>query len=276
MDEKLKTDLQRFATQIRIETIKEIGTLGVGHIGGSLSIVEALAVLYGEVMHIDPENPKMEERDWLICSKGHAGPAVYAALALKGYFPMEMLETLNQPGTNLPSHCDMNRTPGVDMTTGSLGQGASSAVGIAIGNRLKGLDNYTYLIVGDGESQEGQVWEVALYAGQKKLNNLIAFMDYNDMQIDGNVSDINTLGDAGKKFEEFGWYSQTIDGHDVEAIYEAIQNAKAQSDKPSMIVLNTIKGKGASFCEGLVSSHSMNVTEDQVKEAVEALEAELE
>lgn len=276
MMSKLIVDLEKFATKIRIETIKEIEHLGVGHLGGSMSICDLLAVLYGEVMSVDPKNPKKEDRDWLICSKGHAGPAVYSALALKGYFPMEMLQTLNQPGTNLPSHCDMNRTPGVDMTTGSLGQGSSSAVGIALGNKLKGLDNYTYLILGDGESQEGQVWEAALFAGQLKLNHLIAFMDYNNMQIDGEVDHINSLGKVDKKFTEFGWYSQIVDGHDIEQIYDAILKAKTQSDKPSMIVLKTIKGKGASFAEGKVSSHSMTVTEEQKNEAVSILNKELE
>ena len=197
-------EVKRFAVEIRKETIKCIGKLGVGHIGGALSIVDLLAVLYSGEMNIDPADPKKDDRDMLVVSKGHSGPAVYATLALKGYFPMEMLETLNQPHTNLPSHCDMNRTPGIDMTTGSLGQGSSSAMGIACANRLKGYDNYTYLILGDGEIEEGQVWEAAIFANAKKLTKVIAFVDYNKCQIDDYVQDLCALGDIAKKFESFG------------------------------------------------------------------------
>ena len=174
-----KKALVNFSADIRSECIKMISKIGVGHVGGCLSIADVLACLYGGVMNIDPSRPRWEDRDRFVLSKGHADPAMYAALALKGYFPMDMLDTLNQPPTNLPSHTDMNRTPGVDMTTGSLGQGISSAVGIALGCRLKGKDNYTYVIVGDGESQEGQVWEAAMFAGAKQLSHLIAFVDYN-------------------------------------------------------------------------------------------------
>lgn len=266
-------EVKRFAIEIRKETIKCIGKLGVGHIGGALSIVDLLAVLYSGEMNIDPENPKKDDRDMLVVSKGHAGPAVYAALALKGYFPMEMLETLNKPGTNLPSHCDMNRTPGIDMTTGSLGQGASSAMGIACANRLKGYDNYTYLILGDGEIEEGQVWEAAIFANAKKLNRVIAFVDYNKCQIDDYVQDLCALGDIGKKFESFGWYAQDVaDGNDVEQIAAAIANAKAQNEKPSVIVLNTIKGKGYSKIEGSLGSHNMPVDMTMVEEALAELE----
>lgn len=274
MDNQMKKDLQRFAIEIRKETMRAIGTLGVGHVGGALSICDVLAVLYGGEMNIDPADPKKEDRDWLVCSKGHAGPAVYAALALKGFFPKEELLTLNKPGTNLPSHCDMNRTPGIDMTTGSLGQGASSAMGIACGNRKKGLDNYTYLILGDGESQEGQVWEAALFAAQHKLSHMIAFTDYNRCQIDGTTDQVCGLGDLARKYEEFGWYAQSVDGHDVEQISEAIHKAKAQ-DKPSMIVLNTVKGKGVSLAEGKVGSHNMPVTEEQMQQAFAELDSQL-
>jgi transketolase len=215
-------ELEQFATQIRIELIKEMGRLGFGHLGGGLSIVDALAVLYGAVMRIDPKNPGWEERDWLVCSKGHAGPAIYATLALKGYFPMEELLTLNCPGTHLPSHCDRNKTIGIDMTTGSLGQGSSLAVGVALGNRMDGRKNTTFLILGDGEIQEGQVWEAVLLAANKKLDNLIALVDANKQQLDGYTKDINDLGDIAKKFESFGWFAQSIDGANVAMIYEAI------------------------------------------------------
>ena len=266
-------EVKKFAVEIRKETIKCIGKLGVGHIGGALSIVDLLAVLYGGEMNVDPEDPKKDDRDMLVVSKGHAGPAVYAALALKGYFPLEMLDTLNRPGTSLPSHCDMNRTPGIDMTTGSLGQGASSAMGIACANRLKGYDNYTYLILGDGEIEEGQVWEATIFANAKKLNKVIAFVDYNKCQIDDYVQDLCALGDIAKKFESFGWYAQNVeDGNDVEQIASAIANAKAQNEKPSVIVLNTVKGKGYSKIEGSLGSHNMPVDMTMVEEALAELE----
>ena len=269
-------EVKKFAVEIRKETIKCIGNLGVGHIGGALSIVDILAVLYSGEMKINPADPKKDDRDMLVVSKGHAGPAVYATLALKGYFPMEMLATLNKPATNLPSHCDMNRTPGVDMTTGSLGQGASTAMGIACGNRLKGYDNYTYLILGDGEIEEGQVWEAAIFANAKKLSNVIAFVDYNHCQIDDTVDNLCALGDVAKKFESFGWYAQNIeDGNDVEKISAAIANAKAQNEKPSVIVLHTLKGKGYSKIEGSLGSHNMPVTADMVEEALAELNEEL-
>ena len=269
-------DLKKFAIDIRKETVKCIGALGVGHIGGALSIADVLAVLYGGVMNVDPKDPAKADRDMLVVSKGHAGPSVYATLALKGYFPMEMLKTLNQPGTNLPSHCDMNRTPGIDMTTGSLGQGASSAMGLCAGSRLLGLDNYTYLILGDGEIEEGQVWEAAMFAAAKKLNRMIAFVDYNKCQIDDYVNNLCALGDIAAKFESFGWYAQNVeDGNDVEQILAAIENAKAQGEKPSVIVLNTVKGKGYSKIEGSLSCHSMNVNADQVEEALAELDQAL-
>lgn len=270
-------EVKKFAIEIRKETIKCLANLGVGHIGGALSIVDVLAVLYGGEMNIDPKDPKKDNRDMLVVSKGHAGPAVYATLALKGYFPLEMLDTLNKPGTNLPSHCDMNRTPGIDMTTGSLGQGASSAMGIACGNRLKGYDNYTYLILGDGEIEEGQVWEAAIFANAKKLTKMIAFVDYNKCQIDDYVEDLCAMGDVAKKFESFGWYAQNVeDGNDVEQIAAAIANAKAQSEKPSVIVLNTVKGKGYSKIENALGSHNMPVTAEMAEEALKELDQQLE
>ena len=265
-------EVKKFAIDIRRETIKCIGNLGVGHIGGALSIADVLAVLYSGVMNVDPENPGKDDRDMLVVSKGHAGPAVYATLALKGYFPMEMLDTLNRPGTNLPSHCDMNRTPGIDMTTGSLGQGASSAMGIACGNRLKGYDNYTYLIIGDGEAEEGQVWEAAIFAHAKKLTKVIAFVDYNKCQIDDYVENLCAMGDIAAKFESFGWYAQNVEnGNDVEQILTAVNHAKAQDERPSAIILNTVKGKGYSKIEGSLGSHNMPVSAEMVEEALTEL-----
>ncbi|MEG1255611.1 transketolase [Clostridium sp.] len=268
-------DLKKLAIEIRIETLRAVGNLGFGHIGGALSIVDTLAVLYGVEMKYDSKNPKWEERDWLVCSKGHAGPAVYSSLALSGFFPKEDLLTLNTPGTHFPSHCDMNLTTGIDMTTGSLGQGASLAVGIALGHKYDKRDNFTYLILGDGEIQEGQVWESASYAGHKKLDNLITFIDANKKQLDGFTKDINDSGDIKAKFEAFGWHGQDIDGSDVEEIYDAIETAKAAKGKPSVIVLNTIKGKGWEFAETTASNHHMTVSKEQAAEAIKILEEAL-
>ncbi|MDF2634233.1 MAG: transketolase [Pelosinus sp.] len=269
-------EIKILALHIRMETMKAIGNLGFGHIGGALSITDTIAALYGGAMKYDPKNPQWEQRDWLVCSKGHAGPAIYSALALKGFFPVEELLTLNKPGTNLPSHCDRNLTKGIDMTTGSLGQGASLAVGVALGHKLDGRDNFTYLILGDGEIQEGQVWEAVLFAAQKKLDHLITFVDYNKKQLDGYTKDINDVGDIKSKFEAFGWHGQEIDGSNVIEIIEAIENAKQHKDKPSVIVLHTIKGKGWAFAEQELFNHHMNISRDQMEEALTVLSAELE
>lgn len=273
--EKIK-EIQRFSKKIQIETIKEIASLGVGHVGGALSICDLLAVLYGNQMKYDPKNPSWDERDWLVVSKGHAGPAVYATLALSGFIPMSELETLNRSGTNLPSHCDRTKTPGIDMTTGSLGQGASTAAGISLAHKMNGAPNYTYVVFGDGEIEEGQIWEMALFAHTKKLSKLIAFVDNNRLQIDGPTAEVCDVGDIAAKFESFEWYTQSVDGHDVEAINNAIENAKAQDEKPSMIVLNTIKGHGWSKIENTVGCHSMNVNAQQLSEALEEMNAALE
>ncbi|MCG8500043.1 MAG: transketolase [Firmicutes bacterium] len=264
--------LEDTALEIRKLTIESIGKLGVGHIGGCLSICELLSVLYFDIMNVDPKNPKDENRDRFVLSKGHGGPALYAALALKGYFDKAMLDTLNRPNTNLPSHCDKNRTTGIDMTTGSLGQGFSCAVGVALGARMLKKNFWTYVCIGDGESQEGQVWEAAMLAGSQKLDKLIAFTDYNKMQIDGTIEQINGLYPLHDKWQSFGWHVQVVDGHDIKALKNAILLAQNISSKPSMIIMDTIKGKGASFCENKLSSHNMVVTEDMWRQAVKDLD----
>ncbi|HHT73382.1 MAG TPA: transketolase [Firmicutes bacterium] len=263
--------LEELAKEIRIATLEEFGHLGFGHIGGAMSIVELLAVLYGKVMRYKPEEPRWDGRDWLVLSKGHAGPALYATLALKGFFPYDMLKTLNQGGTNLPSHADRNKTPGVDMTTGSLGQGMSTGLGVALGLKMDGKDNYVYLVLGDGECQEGQIWEGALYGGNAKLDNLIVFVDYNKQQLDGYVDNINPLGDLRAKWETFGWFAQEVDGHDVAQIYEAIRRAQEVEGKSSVIILHTIKGKGCTFAEGVEFNHHMRFTKEQIEQAIAAL-----
>ena len=267
--------LRVFAEEIRVETLREIAHLGFGHIGGALSIVELLAVLYGGEMRIDPKDPQWDDRDRLVVSKGHAGPSVYAALALRGYFPKETLLTLNQGGTHLPSHCDRNKTPGIDMTTGSLGQGISTAAGLALASKIRHKDNYTYLILGDGECNEGQIWEGAAFAPQFKLSNLIAFVDLNKQQLDGACDDILYMGDMVDKWKAFGWNTVKINGHDIDAIKRAIKNAKKQTEKPSMIILDTVKGKGCELAENTFPCHHMKFTPEQIAPSIEKAEAVL-
>jgi transketolase len=275
--EKRLLELKKRAVEVRIATLKTLGDLGFGHVGGSMSVTELLTSLYfGDVMRYDPRKPRWEERDWLIMSKGHAGPTLYTILAMLDFFPLSELPTLNQGGTSLPSHCDRNLTTGVDMTTGSLGLGMSVAIGVALGHRLDGRKNLVYLILGDGECQEGQVWEAALYAVQKGLSNLIAFVDYNHQQLDGYTRDINDLGDLRAKFECFGWYAQDIDGHDFEQILTAIEKARQEKDRPSIIVMNTIKGKGCTYAEGILKNHHMVVTDENTEEALGCLQKELD
>ncbi len=268
--------MRRLSADIRIETVKAIREAGSGHIGGSISIADVLAVLYGGVMNIRPDDPKWEDRDWLVLSKGHAGPGLYAALALSGYFPMDWLKTVNKPGTRLPSHCDMKRTPGIDMTTGSLGQGLSAAVGIALGNRIKGKSSYVYCIVGDGEINEGQIWEAAQTAAHYEVDHLIVFVDWNKKQLDGPLEKINNPHNIADRFEAFGFETQTVKGYDVEDIYSAIQRAKSGFGKPSVIVLDTMKGLGVCFAEEAVFNHFMTVDEKMEKEAIDVIEKRYE
>jgi len=267
------TNLKKFAAEIRREAMKEFKELGFGHVGGSLSAADTIAALYGEIMKYDPKNPGWDKRDRLVCSKGHAGPSIYAALALKGFIPMDWLMTLNKPHTRLPSHCDKNLTPGVDMTTGSLGQGASTAAGMALALKINKSDSRVYLILGDGECDEGQVWEMAMFAAAKKLGNLIAFVDYNHKQLDGTTDEILDLGDIGSKFGAFGWFTQTINGNDPDTVVEAVRKAqKEQGDRPAMIVLNTVKGFGVPAVEATEFNHHINVSAELADEAIAALD----
>ena len=270
-------DIRVFAEEIRVETLKEFAHLGFGHVGGAMSIIETLAVLYGSEMHIDPKNPGLETRDKFVMSKGHAGPSLYATLAPKGYFPLENLMTLNQGGTTLPSHCDRLKTPGVDMTTGSLGQGISTAIGLALGDRLMGRkDCYTYLMLGDGECNEGQVWEGAMFAAHYKLDHLIAFVDLNKQQLDGKTDDVMYMGDMVEKFKAFGWNTVKVDGHNVDAIKDAIDAAKAQSGKPSMIILDTVKGHGCLLAESMFPCHHIAFKPEAIAPSIEAAEKALQ
>ena len=250
------------ARKLRDDAIEIIGHFGVGHIGGAMSVMDALTVIYYDKANVDPSNPKKQDRDRVIMSKGHAGPAMYAVLADLRYYPKEWMTTLNRNGTNLPSHCDMNKTPGIDMTAGSLGQGLSAAVGMAIAAKIDRNPATIYCFIGDGESQEGQIWEATMLAAAKKLDNLIVLLDYNKMQLDGPVASINGLEPVADKWKAFNFFVQQVNGHDIEAISDAIDAAKAQKGKPSMIVLDTIKGYGASFTQGVANCHSMSVPEE--------------
>ncbi|MDR1507636.1 MAG: transketolase [Treponema sp.] len=273
MDKTTLDMLKAQAKEIRKLTIEEIGSLGSGHIGGSMSIVDVLTLLYYHKMKIDPANPRWEGRDQLVVSKGHAGPAVYAALASKGYFPLDWLKTLNRGGTKLPSHCDRTLTPGIDMTAGSLGQGFSAAIGIALAFRMDKKPNAVYAIIGDGESDEGQIWEGALFAAARNISNIVAFTDYNKQQLDGYTKDILDLGDLAAKWNAFGWFTQEVNGHDFEELDTAIDTARSQNRKPSMIIMHTIKGKGCSFAEGIEKNHSMSFNLEKAQEAIAALDA---
>jgi transketolase len=275
MDDEQRREYENLATRIRIETLKQIDEYGMGHVGGSMSIADVLAVLYGGIMNIDPKNPRKTDRDQLALSKGHSGPALYSALALKGFFGIDWLKTLNRPRTLLPSHVDRNKTPGVDVTAGSLGQGLSVAVGIALGNRHLGINSYTYAIIGDGESQEGQIWEAISVAAQYKLDHLILFIDNNKDQIDGFTADVNNMEDYVEKFEAFRWDAVRVDGHDVGQIEEAILIAKEAPGKPHAIVLDTVKGKGCPFCEGKRGNHHMHLKPGQAQETIVLLEKSL-
>lgn len=270
-----KIQLDLLAARMRKATLYSFYHLGFGHLGGSLSITDALAVLYGSIMNIAPDNPDKEDRDFLVYSKGHSGPGLYAALAVKGYFPMELLETMNLPGTNLPSHCNRLLTPGVDMTTGSLGQGVSLSVGMAAGCKVRGMSNRIYLITGDGECQEGQVWEAAMFAAQHKLDNLTMLVDCNKKQLDGYLDDICSLGNLAAKFESFGWNVYSVNGHDTMDIFHALQDSQAVKERPSVLLLDTIKAKDCSFAEHVFYNHHMTFTTEQLDEAMGLLDEKI-
>jgi len=268
--------LKRKAIEIRRLTVEQIAQIGVGHLGGSLSVVEILVYLYHRVLRVDPADPKDARRDKFVMSKGHAGPALYAVLADKGFFPRDWLKTLNLGGTNLPSHCDMNRTPGIDMTTGSLGQGLSAAVGIALGHRIQELPGRVFALLSDGDINEGQTWEAAMSAAMFGLDRLVALIDYNKMQIDGTADEVMRTDRQVDRWNSFGWFAQEADGHDFNAIEEAVEAAITEPHRPSIVVLHTLKGKGVPFCEGDYKNHNMPVSEEQAQEAFAALRAQEE
>lgn len=268
-------ELEELAAKIRLDTLCSIKKMGQGHLGGSFSIVELLAVLYGKQLRINPQDPQWADRDRLVLSKGHAGAALYSALANTGYFDRSWLWTINEGGTRLPSHPDRWKTPGVDATTGSLGQGTSMAAGIATGMRLAGKDNFVYLIVGDGELNEGQCWEAFQYIAHFKLNHCIVIIDDNKKQLDGPTKDILDPFDIQQKMIAFGFYTEKVPGADMQAIDEAIERCKAIEDQAVCIVLDSVKGQGVPFFEELDANHSVKFTTDEINQAAEAAIKEL-
>lgn len=279
MDATLKKELLLDCVNIRKGIIEGTFNAKSGHPGGSLSIAELLAYLYRVEMNVDPKDPKKADRDRLVLSKGHAAPALYAALANAGFFPVEDLKTLRKSDSYLQGHPNMNYVPGVDMSTGSLGQGISAAVGMALGSKFDSDKFNVYTILGDGELGEGQVWEAAMFASAKKLDNLCVIVDNNNLQIDGTIEDVNSPYPIDEKFASFGFNVINIDGNDLEQIADAFAQAKACKGKPTAIIAKTVKGKGVSFMENQVSWHGSAPNAEQYEIAMAELDkaqAELE
>jgi len=275
MELGIQKQLRTAATKIRMAIIEGTMNAKSGHPGGSLSIADLLAYLYFYEMKVDPKDPKMADRDRFVLSKGHAAPALYGALALKGFFPYEEIAKLRKTGAILQGHPDMKHIPGVDMSSGSLGQGISTAVGMALGLKLDNSTARVYAALGDGEIQEGQVWEAAMFAAAKKLDNLCVFVDNNNLQIDGTVADVNSPYPIPEKFEAFGFEVYCVDGHDLEQIDVAVQKAKQVVGKPVAIVMSTVKGKGVSFMENQVGWHGSAPNAEQAEQALAELRATL-
>jgi transketolase len=255
MNEQEWADLIEIARQVRIMIIQMISRAASGHPGGSLSAAEILTYLYFREMNIDPRSPGRPDRDRFVLSKGHAAPVLYATLALRGFFPPALLDTLRQAGSSLQGHPHRLYTPGVDASTGSLGQGLSMASGMAMGLRMSANPARVFALVGDGESQEGQIWEAAMTAGFRKLSNLCVFLDYNDLQIDGRVSDIKDIRPIREKWQSFRWQVHEINGHDFSEIASALAAFRLEREKPTLVIARTVKGKGVSFMENNVNFH---------------------
>lgn len=272
--EKLK-QLSIVATKIRKHAIEAVYSAGSGHPGGSLSIADILSVLYFDVMNVKVDDPQWEDRDRFVLSKGHCSPALYGVLAEKGFFPVSEIKNFRQLDSFLQGHPDMKGVPGVDMSTGSLGQGISAANGMAIAGKLDNKSYRVYTILGDGELQEGQVWEAAMFAAHYKLDNLTAFVDFNGLQIDGDISEVMSPLPIDEKFKSFGWHVIVIDAHDFEQIENAINEAKNTKGKPTMIMAKSIKGKGVSFMENDPGWHGNAPNKDQYEQAIKELDAQL-
>ena len=275
MEKEKLNSLKKIASDIRLDILEEVHSASSGHPGGSLSIADIMTYLYFVEMNVDPKNPKMADRDRLVLSKGHTAPALYAALAEKGFFDKAALSTLRQADSFLQGHPDMKGTPGVDMSTGSLGLGFSSACGMALAAKLDGKDYRTYAIVGDGESEEGQIWEAAMFASHYKLDNLCVVLDFNRLQIDGPVTEVMNPTPHDKKFEAFGFHVISIDGHDFEQIEKAFAEARTVKGKPTAIIAHTVKGKGVSFMEDQVGWHGSAPNDEQYAAAVAEIKASM-
>ena len=269
-------ELQKMANEVRKGIVTSVHSAKAGHPGGSLSAADMFTYLYFEEMNIDPKNPKMEDRDRFVLSKGHTAPGYYAALANRGYFPVEDLKTLRHLGSYLQGHPCMQETPGVDMSSGSLGQGISAAVGMALAGKLDNKDYRVYTLLGDGEVEEGQVWEAAMFASHQNLDNLVVIVDQNGLQIDGPVEEIAGIEPLDKKFESFGFEVIKIDGHNFEEIKSALDKAKTIKGKPTAILAKTIKGKGVSFMENQVGWHGTAPNKEQYEQATAELQAEID
>ncbi len=267
-----KQELERIANTIRKETISMIYNAKSGHPGGALSAIDIFTYLYFQEMNVEPSNPKKEDRDRFVLSKGHTVPGLYAVLAEKGYFPKETLMTYRKMGTILQGHPDIKKTPGIDMSTGSLGQGISAAVGMAFGAKAKNQDFRVYTMVGDGEIDEGQVWEAAMFAAHRNLDNLCVIVDNNGLQLDGTIEEIIGATPLDKKFEAFGFHVLEADGHDFDSLKAAFDKAREVKGKPTVIIAKTVKGKGVSFMENNVAWHGAAPNEEQYRQAMEELE----
>lgn len=268
------TFIQKKANDIRKDIIRSTYHAGSGHPGGSLSCADIFAALYFSELNIDPGNPKDPARDRFVLSKGHCAPAYYAALAERGYFPTEELNSLRKFGHMLQGHPDMKHIPGVDMTTGSLGQGISAAAGMAAGLKMQGNPARVFTLLGDGELEEGQVWEAAMFASAKNLNNLTVIVDNNNLQIDGTIEEVNSPYPIDKKFEAFNFYVETCDGNDIKSMLNALDSLRKVTDKPKALIASTIKGKGVSFMENQAGWHGKAPNEEQMKQALKELEGE--
>ncbi|PWJ50763.1 transketolase [Faecalicatena contorta] len=266
------TELQKAANEVRKGILTAVHSAGSGHPGGSLSAADLFTYVYFAEMNIDPQNPEMEERDRFVLSKGHTAPGLYSALAHRGYFPVEELTTLRHVGACLQGHPCMQETPGVDISTGSLGQGLSAAVGMALAAKMDNKDFRTYCLCGDGEIQEGQIWEALMFAGHRKLDNLVVIIDNNDLQIDGCIGEICSPYPIDKKLEAFGLHVINIDGNDISQIASAMQEARRAKGMPTAIVMKTIKGKGVSFMENQAGWHGKAPNDQEYKAAMTELE----
>ena len=275
MEKLSRCELAKVACNVRKGIIEGTFNAKSGHPGGSLSIAEIVTYLYFNEMNVDPSAPVKEDRDRFVLSKGHAAPALYSVMAQRGYFPVEELKTLRKVDSRLQGHPSMHYLPGVDISSGSLGQGISAACGMALGAKLKNADFRVYTILGDGEIEEGQVWEAAMYAAAKKLDNLVAFIDNNNLQIDGTVEEVNSPYPIPEKFVAFGWNVIEIDGHSFDDIENALNNARACKGKPTAIVAKTTKGKGVSFMENQVNWHGSAPNAEQYETAMNELDAVL-